>query len=131
MKPTLTLLVLASIATVAACADDDSYRARGSLAAASEKSAPRSSEFPLQMWMKATVQSAMATGDVGSLASGFERLSTFAPEAYGNWEALSARGATAARSGDLEACRAACKQCHDEYRDRYRAEHRSRALKAK
>jgi hypothetical protein len=79
--------------------------------------------------MKATVQPAMAAADFDALAAGFDRIAAFAPDGYEDWAALAARGATAARGGDLDACRAACKQCHERHRDRYRTHDRSRALK--
>lgn len=128
MRPTITLLVLAALAAIVACADEESS-ARGSPGPVQARSARSSPEFPLQMWMKANVQPAMLTGDVVSLAAAFERLSTLAPDGYDDWGTLAARGAKAARGGDLEVCRAACKQCHDQYRERYRAQHRSRAVK--
>lgn len=81
--------------------------------------------------MKANLQSAMANGDAAALAAGFERLSSQTPEGYDDWELLAARGVAAARAGDLEGCRVACKQCHDRHRARYRAQQSSQLLRTK
>jgi hypothetical protein len=53
----VTIFALTSVAMVAACADDPAPSQSSDVAA-------RSAGFPLQMWMKATVQprTAMATG---------------------------------------------------------------------
>lgn len=126
------MVALTSFVTLAGCADD-AVSSPGALpsVATPERLASSPKDFPLVSWMKATVQPAMANGNVESLASDFERLARFAPDGYDDWAPLAARGAAAARSGDLEACRVVCKLCHDRYRACYRAEHRARPLEVK
>ncbi len=130
MNRTRTISLLLSFAAVAACSDEESPT-RSSLGSSAERSTRTTTDFPLQTWMKATVQPAMASGDADALAAGFDRLSALAPEGYAEWSTLAAQGAAAARGGDLEACRGVCKKCHERHRDAYRAHDRSRLLKAR
>lgn len=127
MKLLMAFVTLVSLSPGAGC-DADAPSVTGSGGAAMETRARGSSTFPLQAWMKANVQPAMTNGDANGLAVGLDRLSAFGPEDYGDWKTIAARGAAAARSGDLDACRAACQQCHDRHRARYRARDRGRAL---
>jgi cytochrome c556 len=82
--------------------------------------------------MKANLGAASAKGDLAALASDFRTAVTFAPEsedkAYANWASIAKDGAAAASSGELQASRAACRSCHEQYRAKYKSEVRTRAL---
>lgn len=70
----------------------------------------------------------------GIQAKLFSRSNAQGPLVAGNLAAVAVaatRGAAAARKGDQEALRSACKQCHDDFRERYRGEFRTRALVTK
>lgn len=85
-------------------------------------------DCPLQGWMRGTAASAMASESPAALGLVFDRLQTFAPTGYADWQAIANAGSTAARAGDIEGCRRACKACHAGHRERYRARDRGRPL---
>lgn len=82
----------------------------------------------LQEWMNAHVTPPTIRSDLASLASALDRVATFAPPGYPNWASISRDGAEAARSGDLDAAKASCRACHDQYRTKYKAELRGRRI---
>lgn len=138
MSRTTTLLV-STIGVVVACsrAMDDSagadrgggVPARAELAAAT--CGARGNDCPLQGWMKANATPAMSTSDRRGLERAFERIATLDPNAreYPRWREIANAGSRASRSNDLEGARLACKECHDAYRERYRAERRAAPLR--
>jgi cytochrome c2 len=85
-------------------------------------------DCPMQAWMKANAAPASATGDTNAIAAVFDRIARMAPPGYGNWAAISNQGAAAARGEDLKGARAACTQCHNEHRARYKSEMRARPV---
>lgn len=66
--------------------------------------------------------------DFKNLALGLITVGGWAPPGYANWVSIARDGLDAARHNDLEAVRAACRGCHDQYKARYRAELRARPL---
>jgi len=74
----------------------------------------------------------MKENDYEGTAELLERCAKLAPPnaktAYPNWVSISLDGANAARAADVEAVKAACRGCHEQYKDKYRAELRSRPL---
>jgi len=84
--------------------------------------------YPLQAWMKANMATAVAAGDVARLPRAFSRVMALAPPGYERWGATAQSGLEAAQRGDLETAKHACKECHDEYRGRYRNEWRTRPM---
>jgi cytochrome c556 len=46
---------------------------------------------------------------------------------FAGWDASADKGKAAAASGDLAAAKAACKDCHTQYRDKYKAKYGSKA----
>jgi len=83
---------------------------------------------PLQAWMKSNSNTAVASGDGPTIAKSFEDTVRFAPPGYPNWASISNDGAKAARSGNIEAAKAACRTCHDQYKERYKKELRDRKI---
>ncbi|HZU83620.1 MAG TPA: hypothetical protein VE987_11915 [Polyangiaceae bacterium] len=83
---------------------------------------------PLYAWMSANAAPALDHGDFVALGAAFERLASEAPPAYANWASIARDGADAARVEHLEAVKAACRGCHDEYRARYKKEMRDRPI---
>jgi hypothetical protein len=83
---------------------------------------------PLQGWMKANTSPAMTAQDFGALATALEKIVTFAPAGYTNWVSISRDGADAARAQTLDGVKAACRGCHNQYKDRYRKEMRDRPI---
>ena len=88
-------------------------------------------DCPLQAWMK-QIWPHMKSNDYEGTAELLERCAKLAPPnaktAYPNWVSISLDGANAARAADMEAVKAACRGCHEQYKDKYRAELRSRPL---
>ncbi len=90
-------------------------------------------DCPLQGWMKQNMTPAMNAKDWQGLASALEHAGTLAPPnyvaaGYPNWVSIAKDGANAARAADLEAVKAACRGCHDQYKKKYRMEMRTRPL---
>ncbi|MBV9947577.1 MAG: hypothetical protein JOZ69_12055 [Myxococcales bacterium] len=83
---------------------------------------------PLFSWMKANLAPAIAASDFAGLEASLRKLAGFAPPGYPSWASIARDGADAARVQNLDAVKAACRGCHNQYRDRYKAELRDRAL---
>lgn len=88
----------------------------------------RQPECPLQGWMKANLSSHLRNRNWSRLAVSLDHLSEMAPAGYDGWGKLAQDGARAARGGNLEAVRRACKNCHDRHRDAYKTSNRARQL---
>jgi hypothetical protein len=43
------------------------------------------------------------------------------PEEFTDWEKIAEAGAAAAKRGDFNATKKSCTECHDRYRDQYKA----------
>jgi hypothetical protein len=81
--------------------------------------------------MKANTSPAMAAQDFGAMATALDKIVAFAPGAkagYGNWASIARDGASAARAQNYDAVRAACRGCHNQYKDKYKKEMRDRPL---
>ncbi|HVH43239.1 MAG TPA: hypothetical protein VM925_12880 [Labilithrix sp.] len=85
-------------------------------------------DCPLQAWMKANANPPVMTKDLPGLASALDKIVGFAPPGYTNWASIAKDGAAAARAGDLDAAKASCRTCHDQYKQKYKAEIRARKL---
>jgi len=78
--------------------------------------------------MKKNVSPVMAADDLPGVADLLDKIATFAPPGYTNWVSISRDGAAAARAGNMNAVKASCRGCHDQYRTKYRTELRARPL---
>ena len=78
--------------------------------------------------MKANTAAAMSAQDFDGLATALDKIATFAPPGYANWSSISKDGANAARAQNLDAVKAACRGCHNQYKDKYKKEMRARPL---
>ena len=84
---------------------------------------------PLQAWMAANMQPAMAGGDATKLAAALRQAAKFAPPGYGDWAKIATDGAAAVDAAkDVTAGKPSCKGCHGEYQKRYRSEMRERPI---
>lgn len=86
-------------------------------------------DCPLQAWMKANTNPAIAANDLPGLATALDKTATFAPAGYGNWASIAKDGAKAAKAGDMTAAKASCRTCHDQYKDKYKKDTALRARK--
>src|SRR5580704_18304995 len=75
---------------------------------------------PLGKWMKPNMGAPMAGSDFDTLKKSFDLVGSRPPgAAYPNWATLSKQGSTAAAAQDLSGVKAACKGCHDQYKQNY------------
>jgi hypothetical protein len=76
---------------------------------------------PLGKWMKPNMGAPMAGQDFDALKKSFDLVAgKGAPSAaYANWVSLLKQGSTAAGASDLSGVKAACKGCHDQYKQNY------------
>jgi hypothetical protein len=95
--------------------------------ACGEKGQP---DCPLQEWMKRVVNRPFLAKDAPAVADAFDKMVPLAPPGagYPNWVSISKDGAKAARAGDLDAAKAACRGCHEQYKRKYKTELRLRPL---
>jgi hypothetical protein len=78
---------------------------------------------PLGKWMKPNMGAPLAGQDFASLQKAFEFVSGKPPSGdYPQWASMSKTGSAAAGKQDLVAVKAACKQCHDAYKEKYKKE---------
>jgi hypothetical protein len=78
--------------------------------------------------MKQNTSAAMSSEDFEALSTALDKAATFAPPGYTNWASIAKDGASAARAQNLDAVKASCRGCHNQYKDKYKKEMRDRAL---
>jgi hypothetical protein len=80
--------------------------------------------------MKSNTSPAMSAQDFDALQAALEKVATFAPPGagYPNWVSISRDGADAARVQNLDAVKAACRGCHNQYKAKYKQEMRDRPI---
>jgi hypothetical protein len=135
-------------ATPATAAPSAAAASTGASSAAAEKNAPSASasatvaagdagatcgtkplpDCPLQAWMKQNPNTALNGNDMPALATSLDKLVGFAPAGYTNWASIAKDGAKAANAGDTAAAKASCRSCHDQYKQKYKTEMRTRAI---
>jgi hypothetical protein len=83
---------------------------------------------PLGKWMKPNMGTPLAGQDYAALQKAFDFVaSKGAPGPdYAKWVATAQEGSAAAAKQDLAAVKAACKHCHDPYKEKYKKEFVSR-----
>ena len=95
------------------------------LAAASAAAAPNNAMKDLMKKMGA----AAAGDDAKALVPFITQAKSMKPAdpEFAGWDAASGKAQAAAASGDLAAAKAACKDCHTPYKDKYKAKFGSKA----
>jgi hypothetical protein len=80
--------------------------------------------------MKANTSAAMSAGDFDALQAALTKTAALAPPGagYPNWVSISNDGADAARVQNLDAVKAACRGCHNQYKAKYKKEMRDRPI---
>jgi hypothetical protein len=78
--------------------------------------------------MKANTAPALSAQDFGALVIAFEKIAAFTPAGYTNWRSIAKDGADAARIENADAVKAACRGCHNQYKERYKKEMRDRPI---
>jgi cytochrome c553 len=78
--------------------------------------------------MKANMNPPSTANDGPGLAAALGKAAAFAPAGYTNWSSIAKDGAAAAKTGDVTAAKAACRSCHDQYKQKYKSEMRTRKI---
>lgn len=79
---------------------------------------------PLGKWMKPNMGAPMAGQDFAALKKGFDTIAAKPPAKgassdYAQWAAIAQKGSAAAAAQDVAGVKAACKSCHDQYKQSY------------
>ncbi|MEY4582712.1 MAG: hypothetical protein RL701_7415 [Pseudomonadota bacterium] len=129
MKRLVSVLVVSGVVAAAALLQQPTTVHAGG--ACGEKGQP---SCPLQGWMEKNMDPAVEKADTKALALAFEKTIALVPDPAWNegengWTKISKEGAAAAKSGDLAAAKKTCKSCHKAWRDKYKKEFRTKAVK--
>jgi hypothetical protein len=79
---------------------------------------------PLGKWMKQNMGAALAEQDFATLQKSFGFVAGKPPPSseYAQWSTFAKSGEAAAAKQNLAGVKAACKQCHDTYKEKYKKE---------
>jgi len=66
--------------------------------------------------------------DLKAAAAALDKSAAFGPAGYANWASIAKDGAAAARAGKEDAVKASCRSCHDQYKQKYKTENRSKKI---
>jgi hypothetical protein len=89
---------------------------------------------PLQGWMNRNLQKPLDAQDLAAVARGLQRIPALVPDPTWNddgttgWSSLAQAAASAAKAGDLDGTKAACKTCHRTWRKSYKDTFRLRPV---
>lgn len=90
------------------------------IAAAAGGAAAAEAKTPLGKWMKPNMGAPLAGQDFATLQKSLELVASKSPSGdYPNWTSIAKAGGAAAAKQDLTGVKAACKQCHDQYKQKY------------
>ena len=78
--------------------------------------------------MQKNATPAVQSGDAAKVGAVLEQIAKLGPSGYANWERISKDGAAAGKSGDFAAATAACRTCHEQYKQKYKSEMRDRKI---
>lgn len=84
---------------------------------------------PLQVWMRRNIAPAVTAGDTEALARAMDKLATFSPDPSWEWASMAKASAAAARRGDMDEARKACRGCHTTMKPLWRQKYRLRPVK--
>jgi hypothetical protein len=119
---------------VASAASSAAAAPATSAAASTETSGPKTYDCgakgqkacPMQGWMKGVMGPATSSGDAEKIAKGLDYIAAKPPPGMGNWTSIAKSGAAKAKAGDIDGAKATCKQCHDQYKEKYKTSMRDR-----
>jgi hypothetical protein len=85
---------------------------------------------PLGKWMKPNMGAPLAGQDFAALQKSLDLVASKPPPSgsYPKWASMAQAGSAAAGKQDVAAVKAACKQCHDAYKEQYIKEFPTRAF---
>ena len=129
MKKTIVSHLLFALPMTLAFAVGSGATLHSSIARADDASCgSKENPCPLQKWMRQNMAPALAAGDNAGLATALDKVAANSPDAsWATWSQFAKQGADAAKKGDTAGAKAACKSCHDAYKDKYKAQYRMKA----
>jgi hypothetical protein len=87
---------------------------------------------PLQKWMQDNVGSKLSDGNLDAVAASLDKVAAMSPDpTWTDWAKFAKDGAAAARKGGdagTQGAKAACKSCHDKFKNDYKTKFRIRAV---
>ena len=85
---------------------------------------------PLGKWMKPNMGAPLAGQDFDGLKKAFDLVASKPPPGtdYPKWAATAQEGSAASAKQDLAGVKAACKHCHDPYKEKYQKDFVDRAF---
>jgi hypothetical protein len=91
------------------------------LALAAGIAAAAEPKTPLGKWMKPNMGAPLAGQDFAALQKSYDLVAAKPPPGsdYPQWSAMAKAGSAASAKQDLVGTKAACKQCHDAYKEKY------------
>lgn len=81
---------------------------------------------PMQKWMKTVMAGASSSGDGARLAEALTYVAKHPPPGFTTWAAISNEAAKKARADDIDGAKVSCKECHDQFKSKYKATLRDR-----
>ena len=81
---------------------------------------------PMQGWMKKVMAGAASSGDGDKLAEALTYVANHSPPGFSAWSGIAGEGARKAKDGDVDGAKASCKQCHDQFKLKYKSTLRDR-----
>jgi hypothetical protein len=102
------------------------YGPRIAFADAPAECGSKENPCPLQKWMRANLGAPLASNDGAALEANLNKVANASPDAAWTWKRIASDGAAAAAKNDIAGAKAACKGCHDAYKDQYKQRFRTR-----
>jgi len=84
---------------------------------------------PMQVWMRKNVAPAVTANDTQALATAMDKLATLSPDPSWEWADIARKSAEAARRGDMDEARKACRTCHSTLKPQWRQKFRGRPIR--
>jgi hypothetical protein len=79
--------------------------------------------------MRSNMGAPLAAGDTAALGTALDHIATLSPDtSWASWTTIAKQGSAAAQAKDMSGIKAACKSCHDAYKDKYKAQFRARPV---
>jgi len=100
-------------------------RASALLVAAVVLAAPTAFGHEVMKKMMKSVDLSFSRGNMRATAMMLNTVAEFGPPEMQDWGTIAKKGTAAARRGDITNVKAACKSCHEKYRDAYKAKYGS------
>jgi len=82
---------------------------------------------PLLLNLMKRIEGYSNAGNMKATSQLLGMIRSMGPDEYDRWAAIAEKGRAAAAAGDASGARAACRSCHDAYREQYRNKYGSKA----